>query len=290
MSETEKDGVQIVNDILGRIGPGKQTLVKVAQEMVGDEKKISFVVENRLAQAELPKPPVKQESPRRAHEFYDAKGFAAYLLKYKTDDTVVLVNVEKQQICGILNEKAENGFETITLQPMVHPLFAPWLRLMGAKLELPAFCDFLTQNRRAVINPESKELILMLSQVKVSKKITLQRGFGKHSINGIVCEMDIMGQSKSEELNLPDFITIEVPLYLDTEPTQFEIDLTIDVEDEDIVVKCSSADLLEKRVRAFEAMLDIVEAIGGVTVAMGQPAHRAWDYLGNRNGFLNNPY
>jgi len=285
MQEKTKDGQDIVNGIVGNVPPGKQTLVDVAKAMVGDKEEMTFIVENRDVQPEQPKLPPKMESPRRSHVFHDVDGFAAYLTKYKTKNTVVLADVGKQVICAILDEKAETGFEIITLRPGVHPLFEPWRVILNsdrAYTGLREFAEFLSENRRSIVEPDGKSLVMMLSQVKVSKKTTLQKGFGKHAVNGIVCEMDIMGETKSEEIELPDTITIQAPLCLATEPVRLEIDIIIGANDTEVFVKCRSADMIQECVAVFDKLLERVRAIDGVVVALGGPAYHDWLYLDDR--------
>jgi len=282
MDEQTKSGVDIVNSILGNISKGNSTLIEVCNELTEDGKKnIKFAVEQRQVCPEQPKPPIKAESPKRAHVFHDAVGFAEYLTKYKTTDTVVFIDIAGQKAVAVINEKAEKGFETVELSPALHPLFTPWLPLLNNQPKpIQFFADFLTANRRSITQPDGKTLVLMLSQVKVSRKITLQRGFGKHCINGLTCEMDIFGQQpQSEQIELPDSIKISVPLYIATEPVEIEVDLTLGADDEEIYVKCQSADLTVKTVEAFNAMLEKVRAIKDVIVTLGKPGTASWDYL-----------
>jgi len=275
------NGTEIINDILGDVKLGKQTLVEVSQEMVGEAKSIKFAIENRQVQPEQPELPPKMESPKRAHIFHDADGFAAYLAKYKTENTVVMVDVSEQVVYAIIDEVAKEGFEVVTMQPVVHPVFEPWQEILeeSAFRNIRKFVNFLSENRRSIAEPNGKQLVRMLGQVQVSRKTTLQRGFGTHSVNGIICEMDIMGEQKNEQLELPEIITIEAPLYLATDPVQLEVDLTIDANDSEVFVKCSSADLMQKRIESFEAMLEKVKAIDDVVVTLGTPTHNDWKYL-----------
>lgn len=279
--EVSFDGTSIINKILGNINPQNKTLLDVAQEMLGDEKHIVFTVRNQQMQPDPVKLPPRKESPRRCHTFHDATGFAAYISKYKTEDTVIMANIPNEVIEATLDEKAKYGFETVTLEPITHPLFMPWVPVIDKRenMEIGAFADFLTVNRRAIAEPEGKELIAILSQIKVSKKITIQRGFGVHAVNSIMCELDIMGETKSEPVELPDTIKLLLPLYVSTTPEIIEVDLTIFADDQNVYVRCSSADLIEKRIRAFEEMLTEVRSIEGVIITLGSGSNQDWEYL-----------
>lgn len=91
-------GKDIGNEFVNAVQEGNEHIIEIAREELGKGKgnKLVFAMQKRVLQPEQPQQPVKMESPRRAHIFHDAEGFAAYLAKYKTDNTVVLVNVREQ--------------------------------------------------------------------------------------------------------------------------------------------------------------------------------------------------
>lgn len=274
-------GQEIVNEILSEVPLGTQTLVDVSRKMLGGKETTVFAVEHRKIQPEPPSIPPRRESPSRDHVFHDAIGFANYLKTYKTSNTVVLVDIQQQRAVAVLDEKAMNGFESVTLSPITHALFEPWDDLLcaGKGVSIRYFAEFLRKNRRGVVAPELRELIQMLSQIKVSRNITLHKGFGAHSLNGIVCEMEIAGAAQTEEIKLPETVVIEVPLFVATEKVKIEVDLIVDANDSEVFVKCSSADVLEKQIQAFDSMLEKVVAIDDVVVALGSPGYESWDYL-----------
>lgn len=285
-TKAKRNGKDIVNEILGDIKEGNQTLVDVSRKMLsGGKEQITFAIENRKVQPEPPVMLPRQESPPRAHNFHDAMGFADYLKKYKTTDTVVLVDIHARGASAILDEKATNGFELVVLSPILHPLFVPWEKLLDStrNISIQIFADFLRKNRRSIVKPEPMELIGMLSQIKVSRNITLHKGFGSRSLNGVVCEMEIAGTTKTEEIQLPEILTIEVPLYVATEAVKLEIDLVVDADDNEVFVKCSSADVLTQQVKVFDSMLEDVRKIEDVVVVLGEPNYSNWTYLKQTN-------
>ena len=279
-TEVIATGRDLVNDPFRSLDEGEECLLEVARKLVGDKEAVTFEVRQRKVQPEQPQCLPRMESPARGHVFHDADSLAEYLHKYKTDDTVVLIDVSAETAQIILDEKAPKGFERLAFAPVMHPLFEPWAGLLNSKtVQLRSLADFLMQNRRAVREPDAKQLVHLLSQVMVSRSITLQKGFGRHSINGIVCEMDIAGQKQNEQVELPDSIQIETPLYIATRPVILEIDLTVDADDDNVYVTCTSADLIERRVEAFEEMMATIKAIEGVTVGLGAPRHVDWKYV-----------
>lgn len=292
MDETEKtdavkteDGVDILNSFVGKVGEGNKTLLEIVKDELGDNNNITLTVKNQKVLPEAPKAMPKMASPKRAHVFHDAKGFGAYITKYKTEDTVVLVNVDQQTAYAVINEKADKGFEIITMKPVMHPLFRPWVEMFNRNnIIIKSFADFLRANRRVITVPVGIELVQMLTQIKVSRKITLHRGTGTHSLNGITCEMDIVGSKpEKKELALPDSMKIKVPMYLSTDPVELEIDLNIDADDNNIYVTCTCPDVMPRRIDAFDNMLKEIEAIEKVTVALGTPNHEVWARLASNN-------
>lgn len=276
-----KTGKEIVNTLLENIPVGEETLIEVSKDLLGKENKLMFSVQNRKLQPEQPVIPEKMESPKRSHIFHDAEGFASYISKYKSDDTIIFMNVIERSAVAVLDDKAKKGFECLVLLPMRHPQFAPWDDLIeGEELTLKDFADFLAVNRKSISQPNSKELIQILSQVRVSKEIVLQSGFGKRCMNGITCKIEILGEKKDELIDLPDSIMVKTPLFLNSKPLEFEVDLTISTNDEhEIMVRCSSGDLLSGTLAAFDEMMAIVRKIDGVTVVLGEKQHKNWDYV-----------
>lgn len=301
--EFSTDGRNIVNELFlansvdGLVG-NQQTLVDVARKMVGDKEAMSFTVTHKTVNPEPPVMPPRKESPRRNHTINDIEGFAKYIEEYKTEKTVILVDIESRKARAILNEEASHGFEIINFEPVIHPLFHPWSVMMLSDikddspalkevvgLRASAFANFIQTNRRAIVEPDGQELARLLAQIKISKKIEIQHGTGPHSINGIVCEMDIGGLKKNEIVDIPETLNIEVPLFVGTDPVKLEIDLLVGTADGpecerlEVTIKMLSADVDLKIYEAFSSMLNGINRIDGVIVAIGSDNYLEWDYL-----------
>ena len=110
--------------------------------------------------------------------------------------------------------------------------------------------------------------------------MTIERGTGTKAINGLMIETTIQGKDKSEYIDLPDAITINVPLFVRTEPRQIEIDLLATAGDTNVFMRAVSADVATAMVAAFDEMLDACSEIEGVVVGTGFPNSVGWDYLG----------
>ncbi len=279
-----KNGTETVNDFLDSLQDGNEHLVEVARKMTEGEdgktkENITFALQKRVLQPEPPKPPVRAESPRRAHEFYSAESFVEYLKENKTTKTVVLANVDESKITAVLDEAAKTGFETIVFRPQIHPLFAPWHRLLSDPVPVQGFALFLLQNKRTIAAPPPEELTLLFSQIRASQKITMHKGVGKHSLNGLTCEINIVGKAENQEVEIPDLIELFVPLYIDTPSLTVEIDVLVTATDTDVFVSCSSSDLKVKTVDAFEGMLRQVREIEGIVIGFGSVETEPWQYL-----------
>ncbi|HUW31455.1 MAG TPA: DUF2303 family protein [Planctomycetota bacterium] len=273
----------LIRDVL----EGEETAFDVVKEIVGEgaDAKEQGVLEirRRKLNPEPPPDPVKAPSPKRTHSFADAEGFAAYLAKYGSDNTVVLANPVLLHMDGILDERAERGFERVGFDATVHPLFDPWdVALAQGPWPLRDFTTILAQNRRSIIEPDGRELVHLLSQIRVSKKVEIRCGVGSTSINGMLVETKIAGEARTEEAELPERITICCPVFLDTAERTMEIDLLLLEEGGEVYVQLSSTDAAAARLAAFGELLDRIKAnldADKTTFALGRAITDDWRTL-----------
>lgn len=185
-------------------------------------------------------------------------------------------------MAAILDETATTGFEVIRLDPMLHPLFQPWHAAIGRVMKVSSFVEFLRINRKSIIEPDGKSLVMMLSQLKIAKNYEIYDGSGKESVNGVVVRLNIGGKEQSNLVSIPETIRISVPLFVDSKAKDIEIDLTLGHNEQDgAVVKVSSADVLVQLVAEFTEMLTQIDFDLGntATIAMGSPSHANWEVL-----------
>lgn len=273
-----------LEEVLDRVVEGKATALSLSKELQDGKEALRVVLEQRVLQPELPPIPRKAESPARAHVFFEVKSFAAYLKKYGTADTVIYGDPENGVAHATLSEVSKDGFETLLFKPMVHPLWRPWEALCGRRLELAEFVDVVLNNRRSITEPDARDLVYSLSQIKASVKTEVQRGRGKNSVNGVVVTSTIQGEKKGELVELPESLTIETPLYIRTEKQAINLDLCIEpgAQPGEIFVSLSSGDILDAKVAAFDEMFQQLEKLSAekqFTVTLGTPKHEAWAYL-----------
>jgi len=274
----------VIEQFIRSVQVGQENAIEIAKT-VGEDgaEKTTIALQNRVLQPEPPKAPERAESPKRAHEFYGLTGFNAYLVKYKTEDTVVLADVTSEQISAVIDDKADRGVEIVEFTPPISPLFKPWADMLDLAIPLTALAEFIMTHRRSVTDADGvvgeagRELALLFRQVRASKAITLQRGVGAKSINGLICELEIHGERKGEPVDLPESFTICTPLYLDTEAVALTIDLLVATKGDEIVGVMTCAELEEQKLRIFSGMIN--DLSDELTVALGRPGHENWKYV-----------
>lgn len=274
-------------DLIRTIAEGDETAVDVIRDVTGPDgpdgkptPNTRLVVERRKLQPEQPPEPKRAESKGRAHVFHDAAALAAYLVEYKTKKAVVLADVPGRAIHAILDETADNGREAVVCRPQTHPLFAPWADLIDDDpRSAAAFAEFVLANRRAVVEPDPKELVMVFSQIRASQKVEIRAGRGVKSINGVMVETEIQGEKKSEVVQLPDVLTIEVPLFVGTDPIKVEIDLLVGLTGQTVTVSANSSMVAVRELEAFEAMIQTLDDTEGLVVGLGRPEYVDWRYL-----------
>ena len=228
--------------------------------------------------------PERMESPARDHIFHDVAGFTKFIDANKTPNTVVFADVEGVAIRAVLNDKAEKGFEIVKLNPPYHPAFN-LLRdsLLNKTLPIEIFAQGVMRNRKIIKDTlacDAKSLAMAMQQLTVATAIVQAIGDGKTSVNGIMTTTTVTSGAPEakEHLDLPDSISVEVPIYLNTDPVSFCIDITISTKQEMVIVTTDSPELELKKYEVFEEMMAGVKEIVGAAVVYGSPRHQAWAY------------
>ncbi len=271
-----------LQEILERVTEGKATALNVAKKVLDGKETVSLVIEQRQLLPEAPRAPIKRESDARSHVFFEVKSFAAYLEKYGTKDTVVFGDPQEGIVYATLDETKKDGVEVLFFKPMLHPQWAPWEALIGKKMEIASFVEFVLNNRNVVTEPDARELVYNLSQIKATSTTEIQRGRGKNSVNGVMVTNRIQGVDKQELVELPEDLTLHVPIYIRTDKRKLMLALCIEAgEGSEILCSLSSGDILEAKVDAFDDMFESLEALKakGATVTLGKVKHQPWRYL-----------
>lgn len=274
----EDENNDVANFLRG-VSEGQESIIDVINEVDEEGKAIKRIAFGcRKLQPEPPVEAAVATAKARSHEFNDLSAFAEYLKREANGDgCVVLADVSRRQFLAVLDEHEPTDRETISMAAVEHPLFTPWGQMLDRAVPVLEFALFAMKNRRAVIEPEGRELALTFSQVKASKSITTQVGVGKKSINGMMVELEIAGEKKGVPVELPEVIKVELPLFVDTQPQVIEIDLLVTEGREGIVVFATAADVEEQRILAFEQMVNRLRDETGMLVGLGRVQHRNWE-------------
>lgn len=261
------DGTETVFDVIQEVGDGGETGTRVS---VGYK-------------ALLPEPlrPVKADAQARNHKFHSLDQFSEYLEREACAETsIVLADFDRRYIVAVLDESDERDRELVSFEAKTHPLFKPWEALIGKAIPVLEFALHVMQYRNGVEQPDGRELALMFSQIKASKRVVKHVGIGPKSLNGVVVEMKIGSEVKETEVELPESVTIDVPLFLSTDPQQLQLDLLVTERgDGELVVFVTAPELEEVRVKAFEQMVRSVREQTGMCVGLGVIDHRPFRTL-----------
>lgn len=243
-----------LKEVLERPIEGVETALTVIDAVDGKGKKLE--ISQRRLLPEAPRPPIRAESPARGHVFFEVSGFIAYLRKYGIERTVIFADPQAARVQATIDEEAKNGRETIEFRPMLHPQWKPWNDLLEQNtLPLADFLEHCANNRRGIVQPDARDLVLMFSQVNASSKVEVAQGQGKNSINGVMVTTTIKGADDVKFGELPDTIVLDIPIFVGTQPTRVEIDLTLGAKPgEGVFITLAAGDLLEAKYRIFQSM------------------------------------
>jgi len=268
-----------IGELLRTVKKGEETVFDLSTNLDGSRK---IDITHRKLMPELPKPmPVPEIARARArdHVFNEVVAFSKYIARWGDEGAcLILADVQQQTIVAVLDENHEKDREHVTLQAVPHPLFVPWSNLLNKPLKVMDFSLFIMQNRRAVIQPDGRELAMIFQQIKMSKAVTVNQGQGKKSLNGVMVDVEIAGQKQGMAVELPEDITIHVPLFVGSAPQDVVIDLLVTPgQNDDVLVYCTCADVQSAKMLAFEDMLKTIEDETDMLVGFGKLEYRDWD-------------
>ena len=224
--------------------------------------------------------PVRLESRPRQHEFHQVESFAAYLKVYGGDNSVVMMDVAQMKGSAVLDETVTEGRERLDFLPPTDPRFSYWedRLLTGQLIPLESLINTLIRGRSAIVEPDGRELGLMLTQLTIGKKVTMKRGVGAKSVNGLMVETVIQGQSKTEQVPLPGEFIIEAPLILHTDPVRITFEMTAMMREDEVFFVVAAPDLLDTKLSLFHQLADeIGREID--SVGFGVLHYGDWDYV-----------
>lgn len=258
---------------------GRETVFDILRETGDDGKEIRTVTLRHE-----PVKPERVEAPITSHVFHTTESMIDYLTEYGGEDTVVYVDFVSRQIKAVLDESSPHEAEVVTMMPSFHPLFQPWADHLGHIFPIADFIEFISRNRKTIIQPNFRDLRIALSQIRASVSKTLDRGQGTNSINGVRVEIKVKGAGSNETtkdlVEIPEIVMVRAPIFIGTEPRDVEIDLLLVPKGEEIYAQITSGDMAVKIVECFEEMTAALkEADPKFTVVMGAPGWKDWTYI-----------
>lgn len=268
-----------IDHVLRNQENGRETVIDIANELDEDEvphRRVTFGM--RDVAPEVIEPTIA-EARARDHEFHSLKEFGDYLVRecQPISNAVALADVSENRIVAVLDEKTGNDREQISFLAKLHPLFQPWWDLIGKSTDVREFALFVMQQRSSIVRPEGREMALLFSQVKSSKKVTKRVGFGAKAINGVMVEIQIGSESKEHEIELPESVDLFVPLFLGLSQTSVTLDLVVHEDKSgNLCVGVTAPGIEERRVEAFSDMVDSLREQTEMIVGLGQVKHRDW--------------
>ena len=273
-------GMNDVSEAIKKVAENELSAVALAKELLDDgTKKVTVLLERRKIM------PERMESPARSHQFCDVDGFTEYVGNNKTTDTVVFCDVNETTIFAVLDDKAPKGFEIITLVPPYHPEFALLAEtLLDKTLGIQEFARAVMRNKRVIKDTaghSARNLAMIMQQIVVASETKQFIGDGKKQVNGLVTKTTIKaGSDVTDELEIPDSFTVELPIYINTDPKRFDVDITITTKQQGVVAVVDCPELEVKKYEVFEEMVAGLKNLAGVSVVYGRPGRCDWNYNG----------
>lgn len=259
-------------DFLKALDPGEENAVRFVSEVVGDNKQLTVTFEQPTIA------PPRRESQARAHTFQTVDSLIRYAQAFVKEDCVVLADFSQGEITMAINEKATNGREILRCIPQTHPTFAAWSNLLEARMAIGVMAQFMQAHRRRVIKPDGPELALTLSQVRLSKKVTVDKGCGRRAVNGLTCETHITGGPNTELIEIPETITVRMPFFVGEPNVDYDVDIILAEQENQVYAHLSSPDVSDKQLAEWERLVARIEdALHGV-VGLGRLHYEKWDY------------
>lgn len=268
---------ELVSKLLRRVAGEQETVFDIAEK--DGVRRIEVVRRKALPETRKEDLPLAR-AQARAHVFHDIQAFAMYCQREcSSEGSVGLADVDSETITVVLNEIIECGRESVSFAAKIHPLFKPWLDLLGKPIPVIDFSIFAQKNRRSIKKPDGREVALMFSQIKLAKAFEIYRGVGKRALNGVMVHTEIAGSKQDALLELPEEIHLHCPVYLGSTPQDIVLDVLVtEGRNEDVVVYLTSPEIEAVRVEAFEGFVKhLRDNLEDVVIGLGKIEHKKWE-------------
>lgn len=246
-------------------------------ELVEDLRRKGIV---RLEVGRAMPPPVRQETPPRAHTFFRLASVMDYLLRHSDPTRVTLwLDRAKRQMSIVLDEDAKAGREVLQYTPQFTTQFGAWQGRLGKPIPMLALADFLNEQRAAIVN--GAELALACKQLRISKSIEIYTGTGQGAMNGVLCRTTVRsGQEQAQPVQFPDSLVVHLTVFEElADPVALDCDLLISAsEGGGVVASLRAAGLNTIIEEAFKTLLSPLAKTHYLVLA-GEHREGCWSYL-----------
>ena len=226
--------------------------------------------------------PERMESPPRKHRFDEVAAFVEYIKVNKTDNTVIMADLKAGVFAAVLDDKAARGFEIIRMEPQKSPAFELLEQMLNQEMPVRAFARYAMRSRKVLGADEEagRQFAMLMQQITIASKVTACQGTGRKSVNGLMCTTEVKSGEGINQVELPDEIEANVPIFVKRPIVKFGIDLTIMASQD---VAHIIADAPELDVVKYEEMRKMLSEIsgeigGGAKVGIGVLNYAQWQY------------
>ncbi|XZE18784.1 DUF2303 family protein [Pirellulaceae bacterium SH449] len=272
MMETE-----LVSKLLRRVSSEQETVFDISEK--NGVRRVEVVRRKALPETRREDLPLAR-AQARAHVFHDIDTFSDYCCRECEDgESVGLADVDSETITVVLDESKDRGRESVSFAAKIHPLFKPWLDLLGKPIPVIDFSIFAQKYRRSIKKPDGREVALMFSQIKLAKAVEINRGVGKRALNGIMVHTEISGSKQDALLELPEEIHLHCPVYIGAEPQDIVLDVLVTEGREDqVVVYLTSPEIEAVRIKAFESFVEYLQGnCEHIIIGLGKIESKKWE-------------
>jgi len=284
----ERDRMPQTLDEVLKVVPWHGTIALGLQELADCKK---LIIEGKWTPPD--ELPTRAESGRRKHVLHTIESLLDYLGACGGENTMIFLDGDARRGYAVLDEAAGDGIEEIELRLLPHKLWLPWAEAIAVSpFSLDRFVEFIRLHRRAIhhahwpisqpaeaqITP--RELLAMLSQVRVGANVTVERGHGPDSVNGVMVETKISGRTDRDNVPLPEALRLDVPIFVGVGIQDVDVDIVVDADPDtkEVTVSMSTADVEAALDKAWEQIVAAAQA-SQWKVVLGHPERDRWAYV-----------
>lgn len=217
--------------------------------------------------------PEKAPTPRRAHVFSSRKAFIAYAKLVASIRSVFLIDPSSGNGELVIDESVPTGgVEKVQFCPAFSLQFVQWHKLLKNQITFDQFRDLIAERKSEIIDfgidrDGKRDSIAVspmrriLNQITVSTAVKVHDGTGNGAINGVTTETKVKAGTQENAFDLPDSITINVPVFADEDGGPVTIDINVVPTGNGAAIKLLCGDLEEIKTAYYAKVLSDMRSI-----------------------------